>query len=237
MSQHTNQYGQPVGEPMPDWQPRPLPQHQVFTGEVCRLEPFSVARHAEALFEAWALAEDGRDWTYLPAGPFTERPAWQAYAAQLEMSRDPLHFAVIDLATDQAVGSLSLMRIQPEHGVMEVGHVMFSARLKQTRMATEAHFLLMRYAFETLGYRRYEWKCDSCNAPSRKAAARLGFRYEGDFRQAIIYKGRSRDTSWFSLIDSEWPQVKKGLQRWLAEDNFTADGQQREKLEALRDRP
>jgi len=237
MPQHTNQYGQPVGQPLPDWQSRPLPQRQIFTGAACQLEPFNVDRHSDALCEAWSLAEDERGWTYLPVGPFTGHKAWRDHAAQLEASRDPLHFAVIDLASSQAVGSLSLMRIQPEHGVMEVGHVAFSPRLKQTRMATEAHFLLMRYAFETLGYRRYEWKCDSCNAPSRQAAARLGFRYEGEFRQAIVYKGRSRDTSWFSIIDSEWPQVKKGLQRWLAEDNFTADGQQREKLASLCDRP
>ncbi|ORM78386.1 GNAT family N-acetyltransferase [Pantoea deleyi] len=236
MSHQINQYGQMVGAPLPDWQPRPLPEHQVFTGETCRLEPFSLAQHGDALSACWSLAEDGRDWTYMFMGPFSDRQAWLNYASQLETSRDPLHFAVIDLATEQATGTLSLMRIQPEHGVMEVGHVAFSPRLKQTRMATEAHYLLMCYAFETLGYRRYEWKCDSCNAPSRKAATRLGFRYEGDFRQAIVYKGRSRDTSWFSIIDSEWPQVKTGLQRWLAEDNFTADGQQREKLEALRNR-
>ena len=236
MSQYSNHYDQPVGQPLPDWQPRPLPQHQVFTGQSCRLEPFSAARHGEALSDAWALAEDGRDWTYMFMGPFDDPQAWQDYLRQLEASRDPLHFAVIDLVTGEAVGSLSLMRIQPEHGVMEVGHVAFSPRLKQTRMATEAHFLLMQYAFESLGYRRYEWKCDSCNAPSRRAAARLGFQYEGDFRQAIVYKGRSRDTSWFSIIDREWPQVKRGLQRWLAEENFTADGQQREKLEALRGR-
>lgn len=237
MSQYSNHYDQPVGQPLPDWQPRPLPQHQVFTGQSCRLEPFSAARHGEALSDAWALAEDGRDWTYMFMGPFDDPQAWQDYIRQMEISRDPLHFAVIDLVTGEAVGSLSLMRIQPEHGVMEVGHVAFSPRLKQTRMATEAHFLLMQYAFETLGYRRYEWKCDSCNAPSRRAAARLGFQYEGDFRQAIVYKGRSRDTSWFSIIDREWPQVKSGLQRWLAEENFNADGQQREKLEALRGRP
>ncbi|MHA6310077.1 GNAT family N-acetyltransferase [Pantoea sp. USHLN298] len=237
MSQHTNQYGQPVGHPLPDWQPRPFPQPQVFSGEVCRLEPFSVARHGEALFEAYAAAEEGRDWTYMFVGPFDDRQAWQDHAAQLEASRDPLHFAVIDLATGLAAGSLALMRIQPEHGVIEVGHVAFSPQLKRTRMATEAHYLLMRYAFETLGYRRYEWKCDSLNAPSRRAAERLGFRHEGDFRQAIVYKGRSRDTSWLSIIDGEWPQVKKGLQRWLASDNFTAEGQQREKLETLRERP
>ncbi|WP_174261934.1 GNAT family N-acetyltransferase, partial [Pantoea ananatis] len=146
----------------------------------------------------------------------------------LEASRDPLHFSVVDRKTDRAVGTLSLMRIDAANGVMEVGFVTFSRLLRQTRMATEAHFLLMRYAFEQLGYRRYEWKCDSCNLPSRRAALRLGFQFEGDFRQARIYKGRTRDTSWFSIIDSEWPQVKAGFERWLAETNFTREGQQRE---------
>jgi len=234
MSQHVNQYGQPVGQSMPDWQPRPLPQREVLQGQVCRLEPFSVASHAEALWQAWSLAEDGRDWTYLSDGPFNDEAAWLTHAATMEASQDPLHFSVIDVETGKAVGTLSLMRVDAQNGVMEVGYVTFSRLLKQTRMATEAHFLLMRYAFEKLGYRRYEWKCDSCNLPSRRAALRLGFRFEGEFRQARVYKGRTRDTSWFSIIDSEWPAVKNGLERWLAEANFTADGRQREKLETLR---
>ncbi|RPE04458.1 N-acetyltransferase [Candidatus Pantoea deserta] len=237
MSHTTNEYGQPIGEPLPDWQPRALPQPDVLEGRYCRLEPLSVAQHGEALFAAWALAEDGRDWTYLFAGPFHSKAEFMAYAQQMENSRDPLHFAVIDRESGRALGTLALMRIEPKHGVMEVGHVTFSPLLKQTRMATEAHFLLMRYAFDQLGYRRYEWKCDSLNAPSRRAAARLGFQYEGEFRQAIVYRGRTRDTSWFSIIDSEWPQVKQGFERWLAADNFSADGQQKHKLEALRQRP
>lgn len=234
MTQLTNQYGQPVGQPLADWQPRSLPQRQIFNGNYCRLEPFSVAHHSDDLFMAYSLAPDGRDWTYMFAGPFSDRQQWQVHADQLEASRDPLHFAVIDLHSSKAVGSLALMRIEPAHGVVEVGHVAFSPLLKQTSMATEAHYLLMRYAFEQLGYRRYEWKCDSLNASSRRAAQRLGFHYEGEFRQAIVYKGRSRDTCWFSIIDSEWPQVKNGFERWLAKDNFTSDGQQRAQLEALR---
>ncbi|KGD83194.1 RimJ/RimL family protein N-acetyltransferase [Pantoea sp. PNA 14-12] len=234
MAQHLNQYGQPVGQSMPDWQSRPLPQREIFQGQVCRLEPFSVAAHGAALWQAWSLAEDGRDWTYLSDGPCDDEAAWLAHARTMEASRDPLHFSVVDRKTDRAVGTLSLMRIDAANGVMEVGFVTFSRLLRQTRMATEAHFLLMRYAFEQLGYRRYEWKCDSCNLPSRRAALRLGFQFEGDFRQARIYKGRTRDTSWFSIIDSEWPQVKAGFERWLAETNFTREGQQREKLETLR---
>lgn len=234
MSQLRNAYGQPVGEPLPHWQPRPLPQHRVFQGDYCRLEPMNAEQHASDLYEAYSQAEDARDWTYVFAGPFDSKAAWLDYARRMTDSSDPLHFAVIDCQTGRAAGTLALMRIEPAHGVTEVGHVAFSPLLKRTRMASEAHFLLMQYAFEQLGYRRYEWKCDSLNAPSRRAALRLGFHYEGDFRQAIVYRGRTRDTSWFSIIDSEWPQVKNGFRRWLAAENFGADGQQREKLETLR---
>ncbi|WBG90513.1 GNAT family N-acetyltransferase [Pantoea piersonii] len=234
MSHTINEYGQPVGQPLPGWQPRPLPQRETLEGRYCRLEPLSLAQHSDDLFAAWALAQDGRDWTYLFAGPFNDRAEWLSYMQQMENSRDPLHFAVVDRESGRAVGTLALMRIVPEHGVIEVGHVAFSPPLKQTRQATEAHYLLMRYAFEQLGYRRYEWKCDSLNAPSRRAAARLGFQYEGEFRQAIVYRGRTRDTSWFSIIDGEWPQVKRGFERWLAVENFDAGQKQRERLETLR---
>ncbi|WP_312664784.1 GNAT family protein [Pantoea sp. CTOTU49201] len=234
MSQHSNAYGQPVGFPLPDWQPRTWPGYEIFTGDYCRLEPLSAERHGRELYAAYALAADGRDWTYMFAEPFADEAAYVAYARKLENGRDPLHFAVIDPVSNRAVGSLALMRIDATNGSVEIGHVAFSPLLKQTRMATEAHYLLMRYAFEQLGYRRYEWKCDSCNQPSRNAALRLGFQFEGTFRQAIVYKGRSRDTCWFSIIDSDWPQVKQGFERWLAAENFTAEGAQREKLEALR---
>ncbi|WP_394517116.1 GNAT family N-acetyltransferase [Pantoea sp. SGAir0184] len=234
MSSQTNRYGQPIGPALEAWQPRPLPQGQIFTGQYCRLEPLDAARHGRELYAAYALAEDGRDWTWLPVGRFDDEASYLAFAQQCQQSPDYLHFAVIDRQSGQAVGSLALMRIEPQHGVMEVGFVVFSPLLKQTRMATEAHYLLMRYAFEQLGYRRYEWKCDSCNQPSYNAALRLGFRYEGTFRQVVVYKNRSRDTAWFSIIDCEWPQVKLGFERWLAADNFDARGQQRARLETLR---
>ncbi|ERK08090.1 Ribosomal-protein-serine acetyltransferase [Pantoea sp. AS-PWVM4] len=234
MSQNTNAWGQPVGFALPDWQPRPRPEFIPFTGDYCFLEPLSAERHGRELYAAYALAEDGRDWTYMFAQPFKDEAAYLAYARQIENGQDPMHFAVIDKESRRAVGTLALMRIEPTHGVMEIGHVAFSPLLKQTRMATEAHYLLMRYAFEQFGYRRYEWKCDSCNQPSRNAALRLGFQLEGIFRQAIVYKGRSRDTCWFSIIDSEWPQVKLGFERWLSADNFDAGGRQRNRLEALR---
>ena len=234
MSQPTNVYGQPIGFALPEWQPRAWPSFVTFHGAYCRLEPLSAERHARELYAAYAQAADGRDWTYMSAEPFTDEAAYVAYVRQIENGRDPMHFAVIDQHNNRAVGTLALMRIDATHGSVEVGHVAFSPLLKQTRMATEAHYLLMRYAFEQLGYRRFEWKCDSCNQPSRKAALRLGFQFEGTFRQAIVYKGRSRDTSWFSIIDGEWSQVKQGFEHWLAAENFTADGAQRERLEVLR---
>jgi RimJ/RimL family protein N-acetyltransferase len=147
---------------------------------------------------------------------------------------DPMHFAVVDLNTGKAVGTLALMRQDPTNGVVEVGYVAFSPRLKQTPLASEAQFLLLSYVFEGLRYRRYEWKCDSLNAPSRKAARRLGFTFEGIFRQAVVYKGRSRDTAWYSIIDSERPEIGKALRAWLHPGNFDADGWQRRPLSDMR---
>lgn len=234
MTGNTNRFGQPVGCAMDDWQPRPFPQPLRLQGRTCRLEPFDADAHAAALWRAYAQAADERDWTYLSVGPYPSEAAYLTQAQQMMQSRDPLHFTVIDEQHNAPVGTLALMRILPEHGVMEVGHVTFTPALQRTVMATEAHYLLMRYAFDTLGYRRYEWKCDSCNQPSRRAALRLGFQFEGIFRQAMVYKGRSRDTCWFSVIDGEWPQLKQGFERWLAPENFTENGEQREKLENMR---
>lgn len=232
MSQH-NHFGQPIGDALPDWQPRPAPQRHTLQGRLCYLEPLA-GKHAEALFAAHQLAPDTRSWTWLlrePDSSVEEFSAWVASVAELS---DPLHFAVIDRQTRQPVGSLALMRIDANNGVIEVGHVHFSPLLSRTAMATEAHWLLMRYAFDTLGYRRYEWKCNSLNEPSRRAARRLGFHYEGRFRQALVIKGHNRDTDWFSIIDAEWPQIDSAMQRWLASDNFSADGQQIRTLESLR---
>ncbi|QIT30171.1 GNAT family N-acetyltransferase [Raoultella terrigena] len=232
MSQH-NHFGQPVGDALPDWQPRPAPQRHTLQGRLCYLEPLA-GKHAEALFAAHQLAPDTRSWTWLlrePDSSVEEFSAWVASVAELS---DPLHFAVIDRQTRLPVGSLALMRIDANNGVIEVGHVHFSPLLSRTAMATEAHWLLMRYAFDTLGYRRYEWKCNSLNEPSRRAARRLGFHYEGRFRQALVIKGHNRDTDWFSIIDAEWPQIDSAMQRWLASDNFSTDGQQIRTLESLR---
>jgi RimJ/RimL family protein N-acetyltransferase len=203
-------------------------------GRYCRLEPVSVQRHEKELFAAYMQAPDGSDWTYL----FSDRPAtaqdFNAYLVKLEKSEDPLHFTIIDTSTNTAVGTAALMRIEPTHGVIEVGSITFSPLLKKTRAATESMYLMMRRAFDELGYRRYEWKCDSLNAPSRAAAGRYGFTFEGIFRQAIVYKGRSRDTAWFSITDAEWPRIRTAFEAWLDPANFSADGRQKRRLSELR---
>ncbi|MPW15587.1 GNAT family N-acetyltransferase [Paraburkholderia sp. CNPSo 3157] len=232
MGQRVNEYGQPIGEPMPNWRPAKAPGDQSMTGRYCRLERVNVERHLDDLYDAYSAAPDARDWTYLSVGPFDTREAYRDCLTALAASHDPLHYAVIDLATGKAVGTLSLMRIDKTNGVIEVGFVVFSQRLQKTRMATEAIFLLMQRVFDDLGYRRFEWKCDALNAPSRAAAARFGFTFEGIFRQAVTYKGRNRNTAWFSIIDSEWPALRAGFAEWLDEANFDAQGTQRRTLQA-----
>lgn len=229
-----NEYGQPIGFPIGGWTPRPQPAAVTLPGRYCRLEPLDADTHAAELYAAYNQARDGSDWTYLFVGPFDSAEAYRAYAETAAQSTDPRHFAVIDLSTGKAVGTLALMRIDPTHGAIEVGSVTFSPLLKQSPLSTEAQYLLMAYAFDTLGYRRYEWKCDDLNAPSRKAAERLGFSYEGTFRRAVVYKGRNRDTAWYSIISEEWPAVKSAFEAWLAPENFDEQGQQRHALAALR---
>ncbi|MEX3947785.1 GNAT family N-acetyltransferase [Paraburkholderia sp. EG287B] len=235
MSARLNEFQQPIGDPVTGWQPRERPARVTIEGQFCRIEPIDLDRHAADLFEAYGTAADGRDWTYLFAEPFTDFAAFREYLAKAAASSDPFHYAVIDRASGKAVGTFALMRIEPVHGVIEVGSVTFSPRLKQTPLSTEAQYLLMRYVFDDLGYRRYEWKCDSLNAPSRKTALRLGFQFEGIFRQAIVYKGRNRDTAWFAIIDQDWPLVKAAFEEWLSNENFDAQGRQRASLASLRE--
>ena len=236
MTPRLNEFGQAIGEPVPGWTPRERPADVTLTGTWCRVEPLDAARHADDLYAAYRSAPDQRMWTYLSTGPFETAAAYRSFAEGAARGTDPKQYAVIDLKTGRAVGTLGLMRQDPGNGVIEVGFVTFSPLLQQTPLSTEAQFLLMAYVFDTLGYRRYEWKCDSLNAPSRKTALRLGFRYEGLFRQAVMYKGRSRDTAWFSIIDKEWPLVKRAFAAWLAAENFDEAGRQRESLAALRER-
>jgi RimJ/RimL family protein N-acetyltransferase len=202
------------------------------TGRFCRLEPLDLDRHAAALFEADAADTDGRSWTYLAYGPFPDFPSYRAWLSASCLRNDPLFFAVIDTADGQPGGLVSYLRITPAAGSIEVGHIHYSPRLQRSPAATEAMYLMMQKAFES-GYRRYEWKCDALNAPSRAAAQRLGLSFEGVFRQATVYKGRNRDTAWYAAIDTEWPALRQAFQAWLDPANFDNTGRQRVRLSDL----
>jgi RimJ/RimL family protein N-acetyltransferase len=227
MAQRVNAFGQPIGEEVPGWNARPAPSAATLAGRTCRLERLDPARHAADLFAANARDPEGRNMTYL----FTERAAsleeYRRWVEEVAPRDDPFFYAIVDGASGKAVGVAAYMRIDRANGVIEIGHLNFSPLLQRTTAATEAIYLLLANAFDHLGYRRCEWKCDSLNAPSRAAAERFGFRFEGIFRQAIVYKGRNRDTAWFSIIDSEWPALRAAFERWLAPQNFDAKGQKR----------
>jgi RimJ/RimL family protein N-acetyltransferase len=227
----TNDLDQPVGDLVAGWTTRPRPTARPMLGRWCRLEPLS-AHHADDLYRANRADEQGRMWTYLPYGPFVSLASYRVWLDEVAGRKDPMFFAIID-GQDRAVGVAALQRIDPAAGVIEVGHVAFSPALQGSTIATEAMALMMRTVFDDLGYRRYEWKCDSLNAPSRRAALRFGFVYEGTFRQAVVVKGRNRDTSWFSITDAEWPRLAAAYDRWLAPDNFDAEGRQRLALSSL----
>lgn len=206
-----------------------MPSRDPLVGRYCRLESLSPARHAEALFAANQLDEAGVNWTYLPYGPFPDVATYRGWVDEVSRRNDPLFFAILDLG-GKPVGLASYLRIAPSVGSIEVGHINYSPVLQRQRGGTEAMYLMMRRVFDELGYRRYEWKCDALNAASRRAAQRLGFVYEGTFRQATIYKGRNRDTAWYSIIDSDWPRIRDALQAWLEPSNFDSDGVQRTHL-------
>jgi RimJ/RimL family protein N-acetyltransferase len=225
-----NSLGQPIGPPLPGWSTRPLPPRTPIPGRFCRIEPLDPDRHAEALYAANSQDTQGRNWTYLFDGPFAALGEYRAWIDKVSGQDDPSFHAIIDPQTGRAVGVASYLRIDTRAGVIEIGHLNFSPLLQRTPAATEAMYLMMRRAFDELGYRRYEWKCDALNAPSRAAAERLGFRFEGIFRQAMIYKGRSRDTAWYSIIDSEWSALKSAFEHWLRPENFDETGRQRERL-------
>ena len=202
------------------------------SGRFCRLERADVSRHASELFEACAHDKTGAMWTYLPYGPFDLFESFKAWMKDICAGPDPLPYAIIDLRSNRVVGFAAYMRITPAAGSIEVGHVIYSPLLQRATLATEAMCLMMRRAFE-LGYRRYEWKCDAFNAKSHAAAQRLGFSFEGIFRQAVVYKSRTRDTAWFSVIDGEWPALKEAFERWLDPANFDEHGEQRTRLSDL----
>jgi RimJ/RimL family protein N-acetyltransferase len=227
-----NHLGQPVGQPLREWAPPPPPPRAPMLGRYCRVEPLSAERHAADLHAANQADAEGRMWTYLAYGPFASRDDYRAWAERMSAGADPLFHAVVDAASGRAVGVASYLRIEPAAGSIEVGHLAFAPALQRTPAATEAMFLMMERAF-SLGYRRYEWKCDALNGPSRAAAQRLGLSFEGVFRQATVYKGRNRDTAWYAAIDAEWPALAAAFRQWLDPSNFDPAGRQRLRLAEL----
>lgn len=219
----------PVEAPPNIWPPR-----SALDGPRVRLEPLDPARHAECLYELSHADDEARAlWTYMPYGPFDELAAFRTWLEARAAEKDPLFFAVHDKATDRAAGMTSYLRITPLHGVIEIGHIWFSPPLQRTPAATEALFLMMQNAFDRLGNRRLEWKCNALNDASRRAAHRLGFKFEGIFYQHLVVKGLNRDSAWFSILDHEWPSLRDNFEAWLSPDNFDAEGKQKVSLSAL----
>jgi RimJ/RimL family protein N-acetyltransferase len=216
-----------------DSAPARPPQPTVLAGRFIKLVPLDPEAHGEALYEN--SHGEGREllWRYLFDGPYPNRPAFDVRLRQMASSRDPLFFSILDQPLENPVGYASYMRIEPAHRCIEVGSILFTPPLQRTPGATEAMYLMARHAFEDLGYRRYEWKCNSLNEPSRRAASRLGFTFEGIFRQHMIVKGRNRDTAWYAMLDSDWPARKANFERWLSPENFDDEGRQRESLARL----
>jgi len=227
-----NEYGQIIGESVVGHTSGKLPAIDFLEGRYARIEALSVEKHAEDLLAVYGPDTPRDMWTYLFQEPVADREELVSLLNQMLARQDRFFYAILDRETGKALGTFSLMLIDQANRTIEVGAVTFSPALKQTRMGTEAHYLLARYVFEELNYRRYEWKCDALNLPSRKAAERLGFVYEGTFRQAVIYKGRTRDTDWMSMIDKDWPQVRARLEAWLKSENFDEEGYQ---LKSLRE--
>ena len=218
-----------------DWTPARVPPRETLAGVTVRLEPIDPESQARPLFEASHDAGAAEQlFHYLPYGPFPGFDDFRAWLDERAASSDPYFVCVVDAGTGAPQGMAAFMRIAPEHGVIEIGHIWFAPAIQRTRQATEAIYLMARHSFDDLGYRRLEWKCDALNEPSRRAAERFGFTFEGVFRQHLVVKGRNRDTAWFSILDGEWPLVRAGFEAWLAPANFDADGRQRQSLAAAR---
>ena len=222
----------PLGPVLPDWKPASTPARVPLVGLRARLEPLDVESHAVSLHAANAEDSAGRMWTYLPYGPFAGATAYAEWVRSQQTSCDPIFFAIVEASTGQACGVAAYLRIDPNNGCIEIGHLAFAPRLQRTPAATEALFLMLDHAFAQ-GYRRVEWKCNALNAPSRRAAQRLGFRFEGLFRQAAVVKGRNRDTAWYAMLDREWTTLRLAYVQWLGAANFDAHGQQRLALGTL----
>jgi RimJ/RimL family protein N-acetyltransferase len=223
---------QPIG-PLVDAHAAKRPERVTLRGRAVTLVPLDAGAHADALFGAANGGDKDRVWTYLFDGPYTDPEVFKANIAAKAQSPDPLFFAILDNASGLAVGYQTLMRIDATHRAIEVGNILYTPAMQRTIGATEAQYLFAAYVFDDLGYRRYEWKCNDLNAPSKRAALRYGFAFEGVFRQHMIVKGRNRDTAWFAMLDSEWPARRAAFQRWLSPDNFDAAGRQRVSLASL----
>ncbi len=221
--QRSNEFGQPIGDPVA-WSARPQVAPVTLTGRTCRIEPVA-AHHLDQLFDSLVTRSPESVWTYIPVGPFTDKPGLFGWLRDLNDDPGAVPH-VICLPDGRPVGVASYLRLDAANGSVEVGGIVYAAELQRTTAATEAMYLMLRHAFDDLGYRRYEWKCDSLNAPSRRAAERLGFTYEGTFRNALVYKGRNRDTDWLSITDAEWPAVSAALEAWLDPANFDDTGNQ-----------
>jgi RimJ/RimL family protein N-acetyltransferase len=223
---------QPIGPPV-DLRPAKRPERATLAGRHVTLVPLDADKHSDALFALANGGERDRVWTYLYDGPYADAQAFKANLAAKAKSEDPLFFAVIDNASGGPVGYQTLMRIDAANRSIEIGNVLYTPAMQRTVGATEAQYLFAAYVFDALGYRRYEWKCNDLNGPSKQAAVRLGFTFEGVFRQHLIVKGRNRDTAWFSMLDSEWPLRRAAFERWLAPENFDAAGRQKISLASL----
>jgi RimJ/RimL family protein N-acetyltransferase len=225
-----NEFGQPVGDAV-DWAPGTPLVPVTLSGRTCRLEPLG-QEHLDGLYDALCVDSPSSIWTYMPSGPFADREALAAYTADLYTLPATIPLAIL-LPDGTPAGIATYLRIDHANGTAEVGYISYSSALQRTTAATEAMYLMAAHAFDVVGVRRYEWKCDSLNEPSRRAAARLGFTFEGVFRKAVVYKGRNRDTAWFAITDDEWPRIKSGFERWLDPANFDEHGQQRWPLDIL----
>jgi RimJ/RimL family protein N-acetyltransferase len=224
--------GLPIG-PEVDSAPAPRPRRTTLRGRLVTVTALDPKTHEEALYEGTHGPDKERLWLYLGEGPFPDRASFRAYLENRAISDDPLSFAIVSNVTGRAAGHASYMRISPEHRVIEVGNIFYTPALAHSSGGTEAMYLMARHVFEDLGYRRYEWKCNAFNEPSRRAALRFGFSFEGIFRQHMIQKGRSRDTAWYSMLDHDWPSRKAQFERWLSPDNFDESGDQRVRLSSI----
>lgn len=224
----------PIGPEVPA-HAAPRPERRLIDGRLVQLEPLDAERHCAELWQETHGSGAPARWQYLFDAPFADQSAFREFLERKSALTDPLFYTVVDRSAGRALGVLALMRIDPAHRCIEVGNILFGGTLQRTPHSTEAQYLLMRYVFEELGYRRYEWKCNALNEPSRRTALRLGFTFEGIFRKHMIVRGRSRDTAWFALLDDEWPAAKSAFERWLAPENFDLAGAQRLSLAALRD--